>query len=120
MGDIAALCEIAQPNIGVVLRVAAAHLGEFGSLEKIAQTKSEMVDGLKGKGVAVLGTYDEYTPKMGAKHPGVVVTFGEKSKNPIRATEIELREGRITFSGSTSSCKCASGSGCSPCSWIFN
>jgi UDP-N-acetylmuramoyl-tripeptide--D-alanyl-D-alanine ligase len=97
MGDIAALCEIAQPNIGVVLRVAAAHLGEFGSLEKIAQTKSEMVDGLKGKGVAILGTYDDYTPKMSAKHPGVVVTFGETSENPIRATEIELREGCAHF-----------------------
>ena len=97
MGDIAALCEIAKPNIGVVLRVAAAHLGEFGSLEKIAQTKSEMIEGLKGKGVAVLGTYDPYTPKMSAKHAGLVITFGEKSENPIRATEIELRGGCAHF-----------------------
>ncbi|CAB4539298.1 MAG: UDP-N-acetylmuramoyl-tripeptide--D-alanyl-D-alanine ligase [Actinobacteria bacterium] len=97
MGDIASLCEIAKPNIGVVLRVAAAHLGEFGSLEKIAQTKSEMIEGLKGKGVAVLGTYDSYTPKMSAKHAGLVITFGETSENPIRATEIELREGCAHF-----------------------
>ena len=97
MGDIAALCEIAKPNIGVVLRVAAAHLGEFGSLEKIAQTKSEMIEGLKGKGVAVLGTYDPYTPKMSSKHSGLVITFGETSENPIRATEIELREGCAHF-----------------------
>ena len=97
MGDIAALCEIAKPNIGVVLRVAAAHLGEFGSLEKIAQTKSEMIEGLKGKGVAVLGTYDSYTPKMSSKHSGLVITFGETSENPIRATEIELREGCAHF-----------------------
>ena len=30
-GDIAHLCDIASPNIGVVLRVGKAHLGEFGS-----------------------------------------------------------------------------------------
>ena len=33
-GDIAALCEMAKPNVGVVLRVGTAHLGEFGSIEK--------------------------------------------------------------------------------------
>ena len=97
MGDIAALCEIAKPNIGVVLRVAAAHLGEFGSLEKIAQTKSEMIEGLHGKGIAILGSYDAYTPAMRAKHSGVVVTFGEKSENQIRATDIEIRGGAAHF-----------------------
>lgn len=97
MGDIAALCEIAKPNIGVVLRVAAAHLGEFGSLERIAQTKSEMIEGLKGKGVAVLGAYDIYTPAMSAKHKGIVINFGEKSENQIRATDIELRDGCAHF-----------------------
>lgn len=97
LGDIAALCEIAKPNIGVVLRVAAAHLGEFGSLEKIAQTKSEMIEGLHGKGIAVLGSYDVYTPAMSAKHSGVVINFGEKSENQIRATDIEIRGGAAHF-----------------------
>ncbi len=97
MGDIAALSQIALPNIGVVLRVAAAHLGEFGSLERIAQTKSEIITGLMGKGVAVLGNYDAFTPAMKSLHGGLVVTFGEKSENQIRATDIELRDGRAHF-----------------------
>lgn len=97
MGDIAALCQIALPNIGVVLRVAAAHLGEFGSLERIAETKSEIITGLMGRGVAVLGNYDEYTPAMKSLHSGLIVTFGEKSENEIRATDIELRDGRAHF-----------------------
>jgi UDP-N-acetylmuramoyl-tripeptide--D-alanyl-D-alanine ligase len=96
-GDIAALAAIAQPNIGVVLRVAAAHIGEFGSLEKIAQTKSEMISTLDPEGIAVLGTYDEYTPAMRSLHSGETITFGEISTADIRATDIELRDGRAHF-----------------------
>ena len=63
-GDIAHLCEIAQPNIGVVLVVGQAHLGEFGSIESIAETKQELIDNLPADGIAVLGNYDSYTPRM--------------------------------------------------------
>jgi len=58
MGDIARLCEIAKPNIGVVLTVGTAHIGEFGSREVIAQTKGELIASLDKDGIAILGTYD--------------------------------------------------------------
>lgn len=97
LGDIRKLAAIAKPEIGVVLRVAAAHLGEFGSIEKIAETKSEMISSLNPDGVAVLGQYDEFTPKMRNLHSGSVITFGEKVDSMIRATDIELRDGRAQF-----------------------
>lgn len=96
-GDISALASIAYPNIGVVLRVAAAHLGEFGSIEKIAKTKSELISSLDSEGIAILGQYDEYTPKMDKLHTGKIITFGEKSAATIRATDIEMRDGRAHF-----------------------
>lgn len=96
-GDIATLAAIAQPHIGVVLRVAAAHLGEFGSIETIAQTKGELIEALNEDGIAILGQYDPYTPLMKARHSGKVITFGENSDAQIRATDIELREGRAHF-----------------------
>src|SRR5207245_2020150 len=40
-GHIARLCRIARPDIGVVLNVGSAHLGEFGSAEVIAASKGE-------------------------------------------------------------------------------
>ena len=97
MGDIAALVRLAHPNIGVVLRVAAAHLGEFGSIEAIARTKSEMISELDSDGIAVLGQYDDFTPKMSSLHEGRIITFGEISSAQIRATDIELRDGRGHF-----------------------
>jgi UDP-N-acetylmuramoyl-tripeptide--D-alanyl-D-alanine ligase len=96
-GDIAALAAIAKPEIGVVLKVAAAHLGEFGSLEIIAKTKSEMISSLSPDGVAILGQYDPMTSAMASLHAGKTITFGENSQSQIRATDIEIREGRPHF-----------------------
>ena len=96
-GDIAHLCTIAQPNIGLVLKVGTAHVGEFGSVEAIAQTKSELISSLRADGTAILGTYDDYTPKMASLHKGKNLTFGEGPECDIRATDIEVREGRAHF-----------------------
>jgi len=96
-GDIAHLCSIAQPNIGLVLKVGTAHLGEFGSVEAIAQTKSELISSLSADAIGILGTYDDFTPKMAALHKGKNLTFGEGPECDIRATDIEVREGRAHF-----------------------
>lgn len=96
-GDIAHLCSIAQPTIGVVLKVGTAHLGEFGSIEAIAETKSELISSLGADCTAILGTYDPFTPKMASLHKGKTLTFGEGADCDIRATDIEIREGRAHF-----------------------
>jgi len=90
-GDIAHLSLIAKPNIGVVLTVGSAHLGEFGSVEAIAQTKSELISSLDEKSIAVLGTYDLFTPEMAKLHKGRVIFFGNDQE--VRAADVEIREG---------------------------
>ena len=97
MGDIARLCEIAKPNIGVVLTVGTAHIGEFGSREIIAKTKGELIESLGKDGIAILGTYDEFTPKMASLHQGQAILFGESADNEVRAADVEMREGRPHF-----------------------
>jgi UDP-N-acetylmuramoyl-tripeptide--D-alanyl-D-alanine ligase len=97
VGDIAQLCEMARPNIGMVLRVGSAHIGEFGSAEAVAKTKSEMISSLAPEAIAILGDYDSYTPKMKSLHTGRVITFGETTSSEVRATDIEIREGRPHF-----------------------
>ena len=96
-GDIANLTELASPNIGLVLNVGTAHLGEFGSQEAIAETKSELIAGLPENGIAILGTYDQFTPKMSAGMDLKTVYFGERSDCDVRAADIEIREGRANF-----------------------
>lgn len=96
-GDIAQLMEIANPTVGVVLVVGKAHLGEFGSQADIAEAKAELIAGLPERGIAVLGTYDSYTPHMADGQNLKVLTFGEKSECDVRAADIEIREGRAHF-----------------------
>ncbi len=96
-GDIAHLASIAEPDIAVVLRVGMAHLGEFGSIETIAQTKSELISSLSESGIAILGQYDPFTKAMKSLHAGRTLTFGSGQSDDVRATEVEMREGRPHF-----------------------
>ena len=96
-GDIAKLCSVVKPDIGVVLRVGNAHIGEFGSQDAIAQTKSELIQSLSSDGVAILGSYDKFTIAMKALHKGKTLTFGENQSDDVRGADIETREGRAHF-----------------------
>jgi UDP-N-acetylmuramoyl-tripeptide--D-alanyl-D-alanine ligase len=96
-GDIAALTRIAKPNVGVVLKVGNAHIGEFGSQEKIAATKGELIAGLKAGAIAILGTYDSFTPEMPSAQGVKRITFGEDHDCSVRAADIEFRGGLAHF-----------------------
>jgi UDP-N-acetylmuramoyl-tripeptide--D-alanyl-D-alanine ligase len=96
-GDISHLVKIAEPNIGAVLVVGSAHLGEFGSRAEIAEAKSEMVSDLASGATAVLGNFDEFTPQMKSPSGVARISFGESTNCDVRATDIEFREGRAHF-----------------------
>lgn len=76
VGEIANLTRIVPPDLAVVLKVGVAHLGEFGSVERIAQAKSEIVQGLVPGGIAVLNADDEHVAAMTKFAPGKVLWFG--------------------------------------------
>jgi UDP-N-acetylmuramoyl-tripeptide--D-alanyl-D-alanine ligase len=93
VGHIAYLCEVAPPRIGVVLNVGAAHLGEFGSREVVAQAKGELVEALPGAddgGVAVLNADDPLVTAMRPRTRARVVTFGLSADADVRATDVAL------------------------------
>ncbi len=97
-GHIAALCAVAPVDVGVVLNVGTAHVGEFGSREAIAQAKSELVAGVVSGGVAILNADD---PLVAAMRPAAdvrVVRFGRGDDADVRAVDVAVGDdGRATF-----------------------
>ncbi|MFF7631789.1 UDP-N-acetylmuramoyl-tripeptide--D-alanyl-D-alanine ligase [Kitasatospora sp. NPDC008050] len=101
-GDIAYLCSLARPSIGLVLNVGSAHLGEFGSKEGIAEAKGELVEALAEDGVAVLNADDPLVRAMASRTRARVVTFGETPGADVRAQDVRLDStGRPSFTLST-------------------
>jgi UDP-N-acetylmuramoyl-tripeptide--D-alanyl-D-alanine ligase len=75
-GEIAHLCGIARPNVGVVTNVAAAHLEGLGSEEGVAEEKSALPRAVPGDGYVVLNANDARVAAMAGRTLGRVVTYG--------------------------------------------
>jgi UDP-N-acetylmuramoyl-tripeptide--D-alanyl-D-alanine ligase len=75
-GEIARLCTVAAPTIGVVTAVAGAHTGRVGSIDGVALAKRELVEALPPGGTAVLNADDARVAAMAAHSPAEVVTYG--------------------------------------------
>jgi UDP-N-acetylmuramoyl-tripeptide--D-alanyl-D-alanine ligase len=91
VGEIANLTTIVPPDIAVVLKVGVAHLGEFGSVERIAQAKSEIVRGLVDSGTAVLNADDERVAAMASIVGKRELWFGVDQRDD-RHTELAVRD----------------------------
>ncbi|HEX8162984.1 MAG TPA: UDP-N-acetylmuramoyl-tripeptide--D-alanyl-D-alanine ligase [Pyrinomonadaceae bacterium] len=96
LGEIRRLCQVAPPDIGVVLLVAPVHLEFFASVEEIAEGKGQMVEGVKPGGVAILNADDARVAAMRAKHAGRVVTFGVEQAADVTAADIESKRLGLT------------------------
>lgn len=92
IGHVDYLTRIAPPRIGIVLNVGHAHVGEFGSVDAIAQAKGELPASLPADGVAVLNADDPLVAAMADRTPAQVVLVGESEAAHVRATEVTLDE----------------------------
>ncbi|MEI8083733.1 MAG: UDP-N-acetylmuramoyl-tripeptide--D-alanyl-D-alanine ligase, partial [Actinomycetes bacterium] len=89
-GHVAALCSIARPDVGIVLNVGSAHLGEFGSPEATAAAKAELVQALDQRGTAVLNADDARVAQMASLTQARVVTFGVAPDAMVRLERVDL------------------------------
>ncbi len=90
IGDIAVLCEIAPPAIGMVLNVGSAHVGEFGSADNIAVAKGEMAEAVGPDGVVVLNADDGRVAAMRSRTEASVRTFGTGDDADMEVGDVRL------------------------------
>jgi UDP-N-acetylmuramoyl-tripeptide--D-alanyl-D-alanine ligase len=101
-GEIARLCSIAQPTIGVVTAVAAAHTERVGGIEGVARAKAELVQALPSTGYAILNADDERVRAMRDLTNAQVLTYGVHESADIRIIKCDLDEmARASVSATT-------------------
>ncbi len=90
-GEIAQLCEIALPQVGVITNIGTVHAERAGSQEVIAQGKGELVEALPPapEGVAILNYDDPYIRPMKARTKARVFYYGLSPAAHLWADEIE-------------------------------
>ncbi len=86
LGQIDYLCEIAEPDIGVVVNAGVAHVGVVGSVEDIARGKAEMFARLSDGGCAI---YPHDDPRLAAyaKDAPRRLSFGASEGADVRLVE---------------------------------
>ncbi len=87
-GEIAFLCDIAQPAIGIVTNVGTVHAERAGSVEAIAQGKAELVQALPSDGWAILNYDDPWVRGMAAKTSARAFFYGLDSRADLWADEV--------------------------------
>jgi UDP-N-acetylmuramoyl-tripeptide--D-alanyl-D-alanine ligase len=88
-GEIAFLCDIALPEIGVVTNIGTVHAERAGSQEEIFQGKSELVRSLPANGVAILNKDDPWVCKMADLTIARVFFYGLDPSSDLWADELE-------------------------------
>ena len=81
-GDIKTLCQIVEPSDGLITNIAPAHLEGFGSIDKIAEEKSELFGHLNN-GTAFINISDEWISTFTTN--GKSITYGCTAECDYRA-----------------------------------
>ena len=91
LGEIALLCRLAQPRVGVVLNVGPIHLERLGTIERIAQAKAELVQALPADGLAILNGDDPRVAQMAQLTRSKAITYGLQPGRTLWADHITVR-----------------------------
>jgi UDP-N-acetylmuramoyl-tripeptide--D-alanyl-D-alanine ligase len=91
VGEISDLARIAQPHVGVVTIIGPVHLERAGTIERIVQAKTELVEALppSPEGVAILNHDDERVRGMAQATQARVFYYGLSPEADLWADDIE-------------------------------
>jgi UDP-N-acetylmuramoyl-tripeptide--D-alanyl-D-alanine ligase len=102
-GDVAALCAIAQPRIGVVTNVGLAHAEHLGGPDGVAAVLAELPAAIPADGLVVLNADDERTPDLARAAAARVLTVGYSERADYRVSDATVdRSLRPSFALGTS------------------
>jgi UDP-N-acetylmuramoyl-tripeptide--D-alanyl-D-alanine ligase len=98
-GDVAELCELVHPTVGILTAIGPAHLERFGSLDEIEKAKGELAEALPADGTFVTSADDERCLRAAQRTGARVVLFSTAgaADAELTAHDIEMAEGTTRF-----------------------
>ncbi len=101
-GDIAELCELVKPSVGVITAIGPMHLERLGSIEAIASAKAELAEALPEDGQLITNGDDPLCVAIAddtrAHARAHVALFSiDNQAAPVRATNVSLADGHTKF-----------------------
>ncbi len=87
-GEIAPLCEIARPHLGIITNIGSAHIENLGTRDAIAEEKGALARSLPGIGTLVVPVSCEYLEYFRDRTKANVVAVGN-GRGEVRAEEID-------------------------------
>ena len=88
-GEIAFLCDLARPRIGVITNIGTVHAERAGSQETIARGKAELIQSLPSDGYAVLNFDDPWVRDMANHTQAKVFFYGLDPQSDLWADNVE-------------------------------
>ncbi|MCU1350476.1 MAG: MurF: UDP-N-acetylmuramoyl-tripeptide--D-alanyl-D-alanine [Acidobacteria bacterium] len=90
-GEIAQLAGLLRPDIGVYTNIGPVHIEFFGTIEKIAEAKRELLENLADDGAVVVNNDNEYVVAISRDFAGKKVTYAIDHEADYRATDVRFR-----------------------------
>lgn len=87
-GEVSLLASIAQPQIGVVTNVFPVHLERMGTIEAIAETKTELVEALPSGGFAILNIRNPWVAAMAKRTSASVLSYAVDAPAMVIASDV--------------------------------
>lgn len=100
-GEIKQLAKILRPNIALITNIGEAHIGNFGSKEKIAFEKKSLFDYLLSTDTVLLNTDNKYTSDVQEIDCKKFSISSNKSSADIFWTDIDETNIRLNYQGTS-------------------
>lgn len=96
-GEIDQLARLCAPHVGVITRIAEAHLAGFGDEEAIARGKAELLSALPPDGTAILNGDCRRLRAATGHWSGKTLRFGKGADCDVIATDVTTHQGTLRF-----------------------
>lgn len=100
-GQLKQLSQLVHPDFAVITMIGEAHIEFFGTRDKIADAKMEIVAGMPKTGTLVINGDEPLLTSRAAALRQTVKQFGRQATNDVYATQVTVQPTQLSFATNT-------------------